>query len=82
MDNSATLLRSVLAQAMWLGTQLAARNYRGHLYDADAAEIRAGLERLRSSTGSFLDEARLSSVRVDEILPLYDEIQRVAAIRS
>lgn len=81
MEKTLALLKGMLAQAIGLGTELQALNYEGRIHDPEAAAVRASLERLRSLTTGFLDEAGLRSVTVDDVLPLFDEIQRGGANR-
>ena len=81
MENTVTLLKTMLAQAICLGTQLSTLNYEDRIHGVNATSIRGSLERLRSTTGAFLDEAAFRSVNIDDIFPLYEEIQRVAATR-
>jgi hypothetical protein len=71
----------MLAEAISLGTKLSALNYDGRIHDPEATGVRASLERLRTSTGAFLDAAALDRVNVDEVFPLYEEIQRRATMR-
>jgi len=81
MEKTLTLLKSMLAQAVGLGTELQALNYAGKIHDPEAAAVRASLDRLRALTTGFLDEAGLRSVSADDVLPLFNEIQRGAANR-
>ena len=81
MDGNTTLLKTVLADAITLGTQMSELNYSAPLHGPEASAVRTSLERLRTSTGAFLDAAGLASIDVDQVFPLYDEIQRRTEIR-
>lgn len=74
MSDQSTALKTMLADAILLGTRLARLRYAGPIHGEAAAGMRRSLEDLRVSTRSFLDGLGAQSLTDEDVFPLHDEI--------
>ncbi len=70
--------KKMLGEAMLLGTTLSDRAYSGLLQDENNIAIGNGIENLHKSISTFLIATSLEGISVENILPLYEEIQQLS----
>ena len=77
-DSIVTTIQEVLADALYLGMEIADNNYQGLIVDDANQPLRSRIGKLHSSTEQFLQEASLADVPISRIWPLMQELQERA----